>query len=93
MVLSEEVPRGAAALPLHLQGIISKEPSADATSTDRIITGIPDIDEDEEAAVEYVEETETESAIKGLKGDIDSIKVTVDKIVLGGEKRTEDYLT
>ena len=74
--------------PFAFKGIISKEPSADATNTDRIITGIPDIDDDEEAAIEYVEDTETESAIKSLKGDNDSIKTTVDKIVHDGEKKT-----
>ena len=45
------------------------------------------IDEDEEAVVELVEDTETETAIKILKGDIDSIKETVDKIVKDGESK------
>ena len=37
--------------------------------------------------VELVEDTETEMAIKSLKGDIDSIKETVDKIVKDGERK------
>ena len=73
--------------PFAFKGTASKEPSADATNTDRIVTGIPQIDEDEEAVVELVEDTETEMAIKSLKGDIDSIKETVDKIVKDGERK------
>ena len=45
--------------PFAFKGTTSKEPSADATNTDRLRTGMLDIDKDEEAAVELVEDTET----------------------------------
>ena len=53
--------------PFTFKGTASKEPSADATNTDHILTGMTQVDEDEEAVVELVEDTETETAIKSLK--------------------------
>ena len=45
------------------------------------------VDEDEEAVVELVEDTETETGIKSLKGDINIIKEIVDKIVKDGKDK------
>ena len=78
---------GQQAYPFAFKGTASKEPSNDATNTGRILTGMAQIDEDEEAVVELEEDTETETAIKGLKGDIKDIKETVDKIVKDGENK------
>ena len=78
---------GQQAYPFAFKGTSSKEPSTDATNTGRILTGMAQIDEDEEAVVELEEDTETETAIKGLKGDIDCIKETVDKIVKDGKNK------
>ena len=66
--------------PFTFKAIGHKEPSAETSNTDRPITGLSFVDDDEEAVIEVEDDDETKKSINGLKVDIESIKVMVNKL-------------